>query len=285
VPAPAGAASTTVMMRLVVVSGLSGRARASRSTCSRTSAGTASTTSPPACCRRWSPTRSRTRSPCTGASRSDRRAQRPGTCSHPQLLADLRRSAIRCEEIYLHAEDETCCGASPRRAAHPLAGERTGLAEAIAAERTLLHRWPIRPTWWWTLGDERHQLREVVRQRVESAATAGCRSCSSPSATERHPGRRRFRLRHPHAAQSLLGTGPEAADRQGRSRPRVPGREPGGGPPVRRHRPLRGSADTEYERHNRGYLTVAIGCTGGQHRSVYLVEKLAAYFSARHRRC
>jgi UPF0042 nucleotide-binding protein len=29
---------------------------------------------------------------------------------------------------------------------------------------------------------------------------------------------------------------------------------------------------------NRHYLTVAIGCTGGQHRSVYLVEALARRF-------
>lgn len=31
---------------------------------------------------------------------------------------------------------------------------------------------------------------------------------------------------------------------------------------------------------NRSYLTVAIGCTGGQHRSVYLAEKLAQHFKS-----
>ena len=36
----------------------------------------------------------------------------------------------------------------------------------------------------------------------------------------------------------------------------------------------------EIARENRSYVTVAIGCTGGRHRSVYLAERLAAAFRA-----
>jgi len=38
----------------------------------------------------------------------------------------------------------------------------------------------------------------------------------------------------------------------------------------------------DYARDNRNYLTVALGCTGGQHRSVYLVERLAGTFRPRY---
>jgi UPF0042 nucleotide-binding protein len=36
-----------------------------------------------------------------------------------------------------------------------------------------------------------------------------------------------------------------------------------------------------YGRDNRNYLTVALGCTGGRHRSVYLVERLAQEFGGK----
>jgi UPF0042 nucleotide-binding protein len=38
-----------------------------------------------------------------------------------------------------------------------------------------------------------------------------------------------------------------------------------------------------FERDNRSYLTIAIGCTGGRHRSVYFVETLAEHFRGKAR--
>lgn len=36
-----------------------------------------------------------------------------------------------------------------------------------------------------------------------------------------------------------------------------------------------------FEREDRSYLTIAIGCTGGRHRSVYVAERVAAHFRSR----
>ncbi len=37
-----------------------------------------------------------------------------------------------------------------------------------------------------------------------------------------------------------------------------------------------------FEENNRMYMTIAVGCTGGQHRSVYLSERLGSQFSDHH---
>lgn len=40
-----------------------------------------------------------------------------------------------------------------------------------------------------------------------------------------------------------------------------------------------------YLANNRSYMTIAIGCTGGQHRSVYLAERLQAHFASQYPDC
>ena len=208
---------------------------------------------------------------------------RPGELEAvPEQIADFRRSGIRCEEIYLHADDETLLRRfAETRRHHPLAGAGVSLAEAVAAERVLLH----------TLADSAdlvldtralsvHALRELIRQRVEERRTGHVSILFESFAYKTGvPGDADFvfdsrALPNPYwepALKSLTGRDPpvqaflEASpavaslidDIVRFLEARIP----------------------EFERTNRGYLTVAIGCTGGQHRSVYLVERLAARFA------
>ena len=70
--------------------------------------------------------------------------------------------------------------------------------------------------------------------------------------------------------QSLTGHDPEVAEFLERD-PQV----------ERMYRDIRAFLETwlpSYLQDNRSYLTIALGCTGGQHRSVYLAKRLAVYF-------
>src|SRR5271165_7017577 len=185
------------------------------------------------------------------------------------------------EIVYLHADEAVLLrryGETRRR--HPLARDGLDLRAAIAEERRLLV--PITYAADLVIDTSHssvHELREIIRGRVEQ--------------------RRSDRLSIMFESFGYKTGIPSDADFvfDARSLPNpywdaalrpLTGRDPAvaafleAAPSVReliadiaafleRRIPL-------YQQHNRAYLTVAIGCTGGQHRSVYLVERLAAHF-------
>jgi UPF0042 nucleotide-binding protein len=215
----------------------------------------------------------------------DARNRPDDLASIPALVADLRRSGLRCEVLYLHSEDEVLLRRyAETRRRHPLTGTGVSLADAIAAERRLLH--PLIDSADLVIDTSRmsvHGLRDAIAGRIESHSP-GRLSILFESFGFKHgtPGDADFvfdarTLPNPYwepALQPLSGRDAKVVEFLEAS-PRVErmvedlvrfieGRLP------------------DYEQANRGYLTVAIGCTGGQHRSVYLVERLARHFRARY---
>src|SRR5262245_48380078 len=217
----------------------------------------------------------------------DARNRPDDLASIPSLVADLRRSGLRCEVLYLHAEDEVLLRRyAETRRRHPLAGAGVSLADAIAEERRLLH--PLIDSADLVIDTSRmsvHELRDLIGQRVEPQGP-GRLSILFESFGFKHgtPGDADFvfdarTLPNPYwepALQPLTGRDPGVVAFLEAS-PRVHAM-------VDDLVRFLSARLPEYEATNRGYLTVAIGCTGGQHRSVYLVEKLAAHFRARYPR-
>ena len=201
----------------------------------------------------------------------------------PQLAQDLRRSGIECEIVFLHATENALLrryGDTRRR--HPLAHDGLSLKDALAAELKLLE--PITYSADLvidTTTSSVHDLRDLLGKRIE----------------KRHPGRlsimfESFGYKHgiPAGADFVFDARtlpnpywePALRALDGRDRATIEFLE--NQPAVseflvdaiqfiERRLPL-------YIEKNRAYLTVAIGCTGGQHRSVFLVERLKAHFSA-----
>ncbi len=201
--------------------------------------------------------------------------------SVPKLVEELKRSGVRCELIFLRAEEHVLLNRySESRRRHPLSRDGLGLTEALNKERALLE--PIADAADLIIDTTRtsvHELRELIRQRVRGRGE-GRMSILFESFAYRHgvPGDADFvfdvrSLPNPYWEPGL-------AKFTGRDTPVIEYLE--------RHEAVQRMFQDvaqflehwipEFIRSNRSYLTVAIGCTGGQHRSVYLVERLARHF-------
>jgi RNase adapter protein RapZ len=200
------------------------------------------------------------------------------------VIGELKRSGIRCELLFLLAnDDEVLRRYSETKRRHPLAGDGVALREAIALERRVLD--PVVNAADLVIDTSHmgvHELRDLVVRRVEQRAT-GRLSLTLVSFGYKYglPGDADFvfdarTLPNPYwdvKLRRLTGRDPEVVEYlQAQA-------------PVQRL--LDDIADfverraDEHQAANRRYLTVAVGCTGGQHRSVYLVERLAARFASK----
>jgi UPF0042 nucleotide-binding protein len=199
----------------------------------------------------------------------------------PRLIEDLRASGIRCEIVFLRAENDVLLKRfSETRRRHPLSRTGLGLQEALEQERRLLT--PVANAADLTIDTSRlsvHELREVVRERVVGRE-ATVPSLQFESFAYRHgvPDDADFvfdsrALPNPHWEPALR-------DLSGRDRAVAEF--------LSSHADVQQFIDDvsgflerwlpSLVRTNRSYVTIAIGCTGGQHRSVYLAERLAARF-------
>jgi len=203
----------------------------------------------------------------------------------PALVAELRRSNINCEVLYLHAAEEVLLKRyAETRRKHPLVTGEVGLREAIALERKLLE--PITTAADWVIDTSNmgvHALRDLIRERIERRRE-GQLSLMFESFGYKHgiPGDADFVF----DARSLPNPHWETALRK------LNGRDPAVMEYLAGFASVRSMiADltaflekrlSEFSQANRSYLTIAIGCTGGQHRSVYIAEQLAEHFRKAH---
>ncbi len=211
----------------------------------------------------------------------DARNTSRGLSQFPAVAASLRDSAIEHEIIYLDASLPTLLKRfSATRRRHPLSSEDKGLKEAIQLERLLLE--PMADLASLTIDTTLmtlYELRDVIKHRV-----AG-RSGQQVALLFQSFG---FKHGVPMDADLVYDV---------RCLP-----NPYWEPTLRQYTGqdqqviayLRSQPEVQmmldditvylekwlpsFENNNRSYLTVAIGCTGGQHRSVYLAEALTGHF-------
>lgn len=205
----------------------------------------------------------------------------------PGLIKRLRDHGVDCEVVYLDAEDSVLMQRfSETRRRHPLTDDDHSLDQAIQLERqTLAPLLDLARLKIDTTRTTLHELRELIRARVAERDT-GEMSVMLQS----------FGFKHgvPRNADFVFDA---------RCLPN-PHWQPDLRPYTGRDEPVARFLGDDlkvigmlsqindflthwipcFEGEGRSYLTIAIGCTGGQHRSVYLVEQLCGLFEAQGRR-
>ncbi len=201
--------------------------------------------------------------------------------SFPALIAELRASGLQVEVLFLQAADEVLLKRySETRRKHPLTLEGIPLLDAIRRERQLLECISAQADLCIdTSLLNIYELRKLLRQRLHETPQGSLSILFESFGFKKGiPADADFIfdvrcLPNPFWEPQLRPfTGLDEAvivflNRQ----PEV----------LRMIEDLRRLLDTWlpcFETGDRSYLTIAIGCTGGQHRSVFIVEALAGYF-------
>ena len=204
----------------------------------------------------------------------------------PDLIKRLRDHGVDCEVVFLDAEDSVLMQRfSETRRRHPLTDADHDLDQAIQLERDTLE--PLLDLARLKIDTTRttlHELRELIRARV-AERDHGEMSIMLQSFGFKHgvPRNADFVfdarcLPNPHWQPDLrpyTGRDQVVAEFLGRDL-KVGSMLSDISDFLARWIPC-------FEAEGRSYLTIAIGCTGGQHRSVYLVEQLTRFFSAQGR--
>jgi UPF0042 nucleotide-binding protein len=202
----------------------------------------------------------------------------------PKIIARLRDKEIICNILFLQADDATLLKRfNETRRKHPLSGADTPLADAINQERKLLD--PIAANADMFIDSSRiniHQLRDLVMDSVGENKKSGF-SMLLRSFGYKHgiPGDADFVfdarcLPNPYwqtDLRNLTGKDKPVAD--------YLEQEEVARLYYQHLEDFLTSWVPRFQVDNRSYLSIAIGCTGGQHRSVYLVERLASELESR----
>lgn len=197
----------------------------------------------------------------------------------PSAIEHLKNSGHQVDLLFLESNVETLVNRfSETRRKHPLSNDHTTLAESISRERELLSNLSQLSHRIDTSNINANALRNYVRELIAQPPNKMVLLFSSFGFKNGIPLDADFvfdvrSLPNPHYDKDLrpLTGRDEAVVTFLENTPMV----------IEMLTDIKHFIEkwlSSFEHDNRSYLTVAIGCTGGQHRSVYFVEQLSRYF-------